>query len=192
MGKHMGDLVRGFVKSDMLLQSVYKALSASESVCDAYVMSPDEAMSLSATTDIQDGGYYEKLFPSVSPNDLVPNISSDSIWGICRNEFLYGISGLYDEQLRRDGAGKTDTDKDLFFYPISFNDGIPVFKVVYRLQHHHPNKIVKTEPTSGYVDLSAYYGKIVNLKSQSTQLSAQFERIANHIESGLKRVGSKI
>lgn len=189
MSKHIGDLEKGKVSDDTLLQKLYATLSNSDAPHKAYVMSPSEAGCLSSTANILSGGYYEKLFPGVSVDDLVTNISSESICGLYNKSFLYGI---YQEQLRRDGRGKQDVDKDLFFYPIEWEGGNPVFKDVYRLQHHHPGDVVKTEPTSSYVDMSAYYGKVVDLDSQSVSLSAQFGRIANHIDSGLKRIASKI
>jgi len=188
MSKYMGELMRGKVTDDTLLQKLYATLSNSVGPHKAYVMSPSEGASLSSTAKILSGGYYEKLFPGVSTDDLVPNISSESIFGLYNKSFLYG---LYQEQLRRDGRGKQDADKDLFFYPIEWNGNNPVFSDVYRLQHHHPGNVVKTEPTSSYVDLSTYYNKVVDLDSQSVSLSAQFERIANHIDSGLKRIASK-
>ena len=189
MSKNVGDLVKGKVTDDTLLQKLYVILSNSVEPHKAYVMSPNEGASLSSTADILSGGYYEKLFPEVSEDDLVPNISSESFCGLYNNSFLYGI---YQEQLRRDGCGKQYTDKDLFFYPIEWIGDNPVFNDVYRLQHHHPDNVMKTEPTSSYVDLSTYYSKVVDLNSQSASLSAQFERIANHIDSGLKRIALKI
>lgn len=163
MSKYMGELVMGIVTDDALLQKLYSTLSNYVGPHKAYVMSPSEAATLSSTANLLSGGYYEKLFPEVSADDLVPNVSSESICGLYNKSFLYGI---YQEQLRRDGQGKQDVDKDLFFYPIEWEGGNPVFKDVYRLQHHHPGDVVKTEPTSSYVDMSAYYGKVVDLDAQ--------------------------